>query len=155
MQVTYGRWFDSARKKVERLEAAITHLPQVNCLVRHYFADGMYAREMTIPSGTVVTGAVHKCENLAVLSKGRLLLATEAGPVEICAPHTLVVKPGHKNAALALEESVWTNFLPNPKNETDQDKLVEIFTESKASELIGGAENIQLAANRAAESIEA
>lgn len=140
----------SLRDKVDRLECALHDLPQVDCPVRHYFAPGMYAREILIPAGVVLVGAVHKMENLAVLSKGRMVLATENGPVEISAPHTLTVKPGDKNSATALEDCVWTNFLPNPTNETDLDQLVEIFTESKASDLIGGATNKQLAANRAA-----
>lgn len=126
-------------------------LPQVECPVRHFFAPGVYAREITIPAGSALVGAVHKTENLAVLSKGRMVLATEAGPVEICAPHILTVKPGDKNSAVALEESVWTNFLANPTNETNTDALVEIFTESKACELLGGKMNKQLCANRAPE----
>jgi hypothetical protein len=142
------------RAKVDRLEQALYGVPQVDCSVRHYFAPGMYAREITIPAGTVLTGAVHKMTNLAVLSKGRMLLATEGGAIEIQAPHTLTVHPGAKNAATAIEDCVWTNFLPNPTNETDVDKLVEVFTESKAADLIGGAQNVQLAANKAAEMIE-
>ena len=140
------------RARVDRLEQALHALPQVGCPIRHHFAPGMYAREMTIPSGTVLVGAVHKTENLAVLSKGRLLLATERGPVEICAPHILTVKPGDKNSATALEESVWTNFFPT--TETDPEKLVEMLTESKAADLLGGATNKQLAANEAAGKLE-
>lgn len=130
------------RQKVERLEALIQQLPQVDCPIRNYFAPGLYAREMTIPAGTTITGAVHKRENLAVLSKGRLLLATENGPVEISAPHILTVKPGAKNAATALEDSVWTNFFATET--TDLDALVEELTESTAAELIGGSQNKQL-----------
>lgn len=126
-------------------------MPQVDCPVREYFAPGVYAREITLPAGTVLVGAVHKVENLAILSKGRLVLATDNGPIEISAPYTLTVKPGAKNAATALEDSVWTNFLPNPTNETDQEKLVEMFTESKACELLGGSENKQLLANKSLE----
>ncbi len=70
------------------------------------------------------------------------------------APCTVTVKPGAKNAALALEESVWTNFLPNPDNETDTDRLVEVFTHSKASELLGGKDNPQLIAQREREKLE-
>lgn len=139
------------RERVERFERELEALPQVDCPVRHYFAPGLYAREMTIPAGAALVGAVHKSENLAVLSKGRMVLATAQGPVEIRAPHTLTVKPGDKNSAVALEDSVWTNFLANPSNETDLDVLVEVFTESRASDLLGGATNKQLAANRAAE----
>jgi hypothetical protein len=124
----------------------------VECPVKHYFAPGIYAREITIKKGTVLTGAIHKTENLAILSCGRLQLVTESGTIEISAPHILTVKPGTKNAAYALEDSVWTNFFPT--DETDVDKLVELLTESKASELLGGIDNKQLVANQAAERLE-
>ena len=149
MKVTYGRGFVDMRQKVSRLEAALCELPQVDCPIRHYFAPGLYAREITIPKDTVLTGAVHKAESIVVLSKGRLQLVTDSGPVEISAPHTMTCKPGAKNAAVALEDSVWTNFFAT--TETDTDKLVELLTESKASDLIGGTSNKQLSANKAKE----
>ncbi len=132
----------------QRLEAALETMPQVDCPIRHYFAPGLYARETTLPKGTVIVGAVHKTENLVVLSKGRILLATEDGPIEVSAPKTVTLKAGSKNSVTALEDSVWTNILANPTDEKDIDKLVEIFTESKASELLGGSENKQLLANK-------
>lgn len=141
------------RERVNRLEQSMLSVPQVDCPVRHYFAPGLYAREIRIPKGTVLTGAIHKTENLVVLSAGRLRLVTDDGTIEIAAPHTMTCKPGMKNAALALEDSVWTNFFPT--TETDTDKLVELLTESKASDLLGGSTNQQLAAPRAAEITEA
>lgn len=134
------------REKVLRLEATLNEQPQTDCPVRHYFAPGLYAREIRIPKGTVLVGAVHKRQNLAVLSAGRLQLVTDSGTVEISAPHTLTVMPGQKNAALALEDAVWTNFFAT--EETDPDKLVELLTESTAAELLGGPENKQLIHNR-------
>jgi len=138
-----------ARERVDRLEAAMLALPQTECPVRHHFAPGVYAREITIPKDTVLVGVVHKRDNLVVLSAGRLRLVTDDGTVEIAAPHTLLCKAGAKNAAVALEDSVWTNFFAT--DETDTDKLVELLTEATAEELLGGAKNKQLAANRAAE----
>ena len=142
----------SMRDKVENLEETLKNIPQVECPIKHYFAPGIYAREITIKKGTVLTGAIHKTENLAILSCGRLQLVTESGTIEISAPHILTVKPGTKNAAYAIEDSVWTNFFPT--EETDVDKLVELLTESKASELLGGIDNKQLVANQAAERLE-
>ena len=144
---------ETTREKVNRLEDALRSVPQVDCPIRHHFAPGIYAREITIPKGPVLTGAVHKQESLVVLSAGRLRLVTDDGTLEISAPHTMTCKPGAKNAALALEDSVWTNFFAT--EETDTDKLVEILTESKASDLLGGDTNQQLAANKAAEITEA
>lgn len=161
MKVTYGQGFFEVQKlapmreRVARLEQALMELPQVDCPVRHYFAPGLYAREMSIPAGTVVTGAVHKFENLIVVSKGRLQIVTEDGTREVVAGDIITCKVGMKNAVVALEDSRWTNFFPNPENVTNTDELVELYTESKASELLGGADNLQLAANKAAERIEA
>lgn len=160
MIVKYGPGFflkpaATMRERVYKLEAEASLLLQVDCPVRHYFAPGLYAREISIPAGTVVTGAVHKTENLIVVSLGRLRIVTNDGTREVAAGETLTCQAGMKNAVYALEDSRWTNFLPNPENCTDTDKLTELFTESKASELLGGADNKQLLANAAAERIEA
>lgn len=155
MVVTYGPGFEAARQKIDRLERALSEVPQVDCPVRHYFAPGLYAREITIPAGTALVGAVHRVDNLAVLSAGRLRLVVDGKAVEVAAPYVMACRAGIKNAAVALEDAVWTNFLPNPTNEDDTGKLAEMFTESKASDLLGGSTNKQLAANKAAESIEA
>lgn len=160
MRVTYGAGFFPStakpmRSKVEALQDAMIELPQVDCPIKHFFAPGLYAREITIPAGTVVTGAVHKTENIIVVSMGLLQVVTETGTQLVKAGDTIICKVGMKNAVYALEDSRWTNFLANPTNETDANKLVEIFTESKATDLLGGSTNLQLAANKAAELIEA
>lgn len=132
------------RERVDQLEQAINHAPPVDCPVRHYFAPGLYAREMSIAAGTVVVGAQHTSENLIVVSMGRLKIVTEDGTKEVQAGDTLTCKAGMKNAVVALEDSRWTNFFPNPDNETDTEKLAERLTTSKACELLGGCENQQL-----------
>lgn len=142
-----------AREKVLRLEASMLSVPQAECPVQHHFAPGMYAREITIPKGVVVVGAIHKTNNLVVLSKGRLRMATTEGTQDISAPHTMICMAGAKNTVLALEDSVWTNFFPT--DETDVDRLVEILTESKACELLGGSLNPQLLANQETQKLEA
>lgn len=130
-----------AREKVFALENSMVEIEPAECPIRHFFAPGQYAREMTVPKGVVAVGAIHKTDNLVILSKGRMLLATPGGPVEIAAPHTMICKAGTKNSAIALEDSVWTNFFPT--EETDTEKLVELLTESKACELQGGSKNTQ------------
>ncbi len=124
-------------------------LPQVDCPIRHHFAPGIYAREISIPAGTVVVGVVHKTDNLIIVSMGRLRIVTDEGTAEVCAGDTFTCKAGTKNAVLALENSRWTNLLPNPDNITDTAQLVELFTFAKETELLGGANNKQLAANAA------
>lgn len=134
-------------EKINVLESALNHMPQVQCPVRHFFSDGLFAREISIPAGTVLTGAEHKTEHIAILHKGKLRMLRENGTEDISAPCTFIAKPGNKNAGVALEDSVWTSFYPNPDNEQCIDVLVERHTTSKASELLGGAENVQLLSN--------
>ena len=135
----------SVREKVERLERTIEAMPQVACPVRHYFVPGMYAREMTIPAGVVLTGAVHKTEHLSTISAGRIMVQTDDGALEIKAPCTFVSKPGAKRAGYALETTVWTTY--HATETTDLDALVEELTESTAAELLGGPMNKQLLAS--------
>jgi hypothetical protein len=130
------------REKVLQLEREIQKLPQVDCPVRHYFAPGMAAREMTIPAGVVITGAVHRHEHLCTVSKGRLLVSTDDGMREIAAPYTFTSKAGSKRVGYALEETVWTTY--HATDTTDIDKLIEEITESTNAELLGGSDNAQL-----------
>lgn len=130
------------RQKVQALEDEIAKYPQVDCPVKHYFVPGMYAREITIPAGVVLTGAVHRTEHLSTISAGRIAVETGEGVMEISAPYTFVSKPGAKRAGFALETTVWTTY--HATGTTDLDALCEELTESTAAELMGGSRNKQL-----------
>lgn len=143
------------REKLDTLVKEMMGMPQAHCPVREFFSPGVYAREITIPKGTVLVGAVHKTQNLAVLSMGRLRLVTESGTTEIeASPTPMTVQPGGMNAALALEDSVWTNYFANPTNERDPRKLVEMLSESSYDELLGGCKNQQLLAHAERQRLE-
>lgn len=130
---------------LDRLEEEMMHRPQVECPIREHFSPGLYAREITIPKGACIIGAIHKTQNMAVLSRGRLRVITDGGAVEIEAHAVMTVHPGTRNAVFALEDSVWTNY--HPTTETDPNKLVEMFTHSRRDELAGGPRNQQLLSN--------
>jgi len=140
--------------KIRELEAHIQqNLDQVSCPVRHYFvnnADGkpcMMAREMTIPAGVMLTGAMHKTEHLNTISAGRIIVYTEhddgtTSQTEVAAPNTFISQPGIKRAGFALEETVWTTY--HVTATTDIDALVEELTDMRNCELLGGRDNVQL-----------
>jgi hypothetical protein len=136
-------------EKICQLESEIQKLPQVDCPVRHYFAPGMAAREMTIPAGVVLTGAVHRHEHLCTISKGRILVSTDDGMKELAAPCTIISKPGAKRVGYAIEETVWTTY--HATDTTDVDALIEEITESTQAQLLGGVDNVQLQLNRLAD----
>lgn len=97
------------RDKIEEIEQALLGLPQVECPIRNFFSDGLFAREMTIPAGTVLTGAEHTTEHISILSKGKLRMLRDDGETEdVSAPYIVISKPGEKRTAYAVEESVLT-----------------------------------------------
>ncbi|MFM0151448.1 hypothetical protein [Paraburkholderia sediminicola] len=131
---------------VNRLEAEVNKLPQVECPVWHHFAPGLYARQMLIRAGTVLTGAVHKTEHLCIVS-GDINVTTDDGVQRIRNLQLVIAsKPGTKRAGYAHEDTIWTTV--HATTETDLDKLVEELVEATSQQLLGGSENTQLLANR-------
>jgi hypothetical protein len=98
---------------IYRLEAELLKLPQVEMPVDHDFCNGLYARTMHIPAGTVLTGAVHKDESFSA----------KVGPgfMSVTKPHT-------KRAGVALTDVEVTTFHANPTNETDPKTIWDMYT---------------------------
>lgn len=113
--------------RVMRLEAALQAGPIKQPKLRHFFAPGIYGREITLDAGDVLTSKVHKQSDLNILSKGRIAFTTDIEVLEVEAPYTFISPPGAKRAGFALTEVVWTTITPNPTNETDLAKLESLF----------------------------
>lgn len=127
---------------VNRLEQESRLYPQVHCPVWNHFAPGLYARQMFIPKGTVLTGAVHKTEHLCIVS-GVINVTTDEEVIRIeGAQRIFVSKPGSRRAGFSIEDTWWTTV--HATTETDLEKLVLELTESTADQLCGGSENLQL-----------
>ena len=117
-------------------------MPQVTIPVVDRFSKGIYAREITIPAGTCLTGRVHKYENLNILSKGDMSVMTETGVVRVQAPFTVVSPPGTKRIAYAHTECVWTTI--HGTNETDVDKIELEFTAADETEYLSFVGSLQI-----------
>lgn len=76
----------------------------------HTFAQGLYAREVTLPAGSTAVGYRHTQEHICIISKGRVQVVTEDGTREIVAPATMIIPAGRKNCVHAIEETVWTTI---------------------------------------------
>lgn len=90
-------------------------LPQ--CTVKHYFTPQdekfgsyTYAREMTIPTDTVIIGKIHRHRHLNIISQGKVSVITEHGPKHYTAPCTFVSEMGTKRAVHAKEGTIWTTI---------------------------------------------
>ena len=116
----------SLRDKVNLIEGEMRKCEQREIPIKHYFSPGVYAREITIPADTLLTGRVHKYAQLNILSGGEISVLTEDGIVRVKAPFTVVSPPGTKRIAYAHTECTWTTILHT--EETDPDKIEELFT---------------------------
>ena len=130
------------REQIIRAEQEMKKLPQVELKVVNHFSAGVYARELHIPAGVTLTGRIHKKENLNILSQGEMMVTTEAGLVHVKAPFTVVSPPGTKRIATALTDCIWTTI--HGTDETDIDKICEIFTAENEEEYLAYQETLKL-----------
>lgn len=112
-----------SRKSVERLEAHLLQLPEVEIKTEHRFAPGIYIRQVTIPAGVVATGAACKIEHLSVMVRGRMRALADGAMRDIDGYHEWIAPAGVKRVGVALEETVWFTVYPNPGDERDLDVL--------------------------------
>ena len=113
------------RHFISEAERKIALMPPVDPVMRHHFSKGIYAREMFIPAGTVLTGKIHRHEHLNIISCGDISVLTEEGPRRIVAPYTVVSAPGTKRLGYAHADTVWTTI--HATHETDLELLEEEF----------------------------
>ena len=88
--------------------------------IKHSFAPGIYAREMTIPEGTLLLGKIHKHRHHNFLMKGSIIVLTESNGEELLqAPLMIVSEPGTQRIGYAVTDTVWTTVHENKDNSED------------------------------------
>jgi hypothetical protein len=107
------------REQILNIERFILDCPQVETPTTHYFSPGIYAREMFIPAGTVLTGAVHKTEHL-VQFVGDITVLTDGGMQRLTGRHTFVSKPGAKRVGYAHADTWCTGFFATDKTDIEE-----------------------------------
>jgi len=130
------------RDKIFTLEAMMKKQPQLELKVIDHFSYGVYARELHIPAGTLLTGEIHKLENLNILSEGCISVMTEDGVKRVQAPFTIVSPPGTKRIAFAHTDCVWTTV--HGTFEKDIDKIKEFFIATSEQEYLAYCGQLEL-----------
>lgn len=132
--------------RIDALEDGIRRdLIEVDLPVTHHFSLDVYAREMFIPKGTVLTGKIHKFENLNIMSKGELSILMEDGSVKrVKAPFTVVSPPGTRRVAYAHEDTIWTTIHGTPL--TDLEEIESKFVAQNDGEFLAFVEAQKLLA---------
>ncbi len=96
------------------------HLKAKDFTVRHYFAHGVYMRELHIPKDMIVVGKIHKYPCLAMLTKGKMELLVDGEIVNVTAPKISVSPAGIKRIGRALEDSIFITAHATPKTDADE-----------------------------------
>ncbi len=113
---------------IYRLEEKMKAFPQIDIPVDHQFCHGVYARTITIPAGTLLTGAVHKDECFFLVRSGSILLTTDGEPVKAETGFMVMSKAESKRVGFAIEETVVTTFHANPLEIKEPQELWEHLT---------------------------
>lgn len=104
-------------------------------ITRHHFADGVYIREMFIPAGVLLTGAIHRTQHLSVMCRGDISILSVAGLKRFSGETVMVpTVPGVKRVGFAHADTVWIDVHPNPDNERDLQKLWDRFYHNERPE---------------------
>ena len=80
--------------------------------VQHHFSDGLYARELFIPAGVCLVGALHKTKHMYMVVSGKCRVSSQYGNQEIVAPFMGETLPGTKRVIYALTDCVWVTYHP-------------------------------------------
>lgn len=123
LEGTGERAHEIAMAKVDLVAALMKEgMPILDVDPVHRFVPGMYARELTMPAGSVWISKIHKTEHFCVALSGLADVWTEeSGVVRIEGPRVMVTKPGTRRVLFILEEATWVTF--HPINETDVDVI--------------------------------
>lgn len=120
--VKHGTKMDR-RAAIQLVEDETLKLPQVDQPLNHYFANGLYWREIFNPKGCIITTKIHGEQNISIITKGRLGCITEDGEEILEAPAMFITKPGTKRVLYAQEDTIFNTVHPNPTNSRDIEEL--------------------------------
>jgi len=94
-------------ERIEAMESMMLDQPQVEIPVDERFINGMYAREILIPKGTLLTGRVYREGYMDIMISGDIAVATPTGTKRMTGANIMEAPPGRKRAGYAFEDTRW------------------------------------------------
>lgn len=92
--------------------------------LNHYRIPGVYARELKLKAGTVLTGKIHNFESIGILAQGRMRILTSSGAFIVEAPYVTVDQPGIKRLGVCETDCTFVSI-----HRTDAEELSDIEDE--------------------------
>lgn len=99
------------KERLSILVKELGQMEQVDCPLRHYFAPGVYLREIFMPADSVVIGKIHRTEHFNIIQKGRVRVAHGDGTTMVLeGPCTFVSKAGVQKTLYIETDTIWTTI---------------------------------------------
>ena len=105
---------------IYQLQEIMKDFPQAPVVTRHHFSDGMYAREMIMPAGCIVVGALHKTKHLFSLVSGQCEVSSVYERENITAPYLGETVPGTKRVIYSETGCTWVTYHPTHLTNIDE-----------------------------------
>jgi quercetin dioxygenase-like cupin family protein len=94
--------------KIQEIKEASRNLPQVTMPTKHFLVDGMYARQILIPSGTFFVGRRHKkVHYFMILTGGAWVTGDDGKPHNLKAGMLFMCLPDTQRMGLTYEDTVF------------------------------------------------
>ncbi|MGB1226466.1 MAG: hypothetical protein ACPG9K_01130 [Poseidonibacter sp.] len=97
----------------------------------HSFSDGIYAREIFMPKGSLIIGHVHNTTHLNIVSTGSALVSIDGEIQRITAPYTFESESGCRKILYIEEDMFWTTI--HKTDDRDLDSLTHTLIDLDAS----------------------
>jgi len=105
---------------IYQLQEIMKDFPKADVVTRHHFSDGMYAREMVMPAGSIVVGALHKSKHLFSVVSGECEVSSVHEREKIVAPYLGETVPGTKRVIYSETGCTWIGFFPTKLTDIDE-----------------------------------
>ena len=133
--------FVPSKEQIERLQAEMYLMPQVQLETEHYFSGGMYCRKLMRPAGTLIVGKVHKEAHFFMCTKGEIIAWSETGMRKLGPGDIIESKPGTKRVTLALSDAIGITIHKTDK--TDLDEIEAELIEPDETALFDSGNNVK------------
>ena len=113
--------------RVAEMEQHLLKMPQVEMEVDDLYINGMYARKLTIPADTVLTGRVHKQDYINVMVSGDIAVTVGGEVKRLNAFELIPGQAGQKRVGYTFAETVWLTIDPADKEVEDMVNHISCF----------------------------
>jgi hypothetical protein len=106
-------------EQIKRLQSAMLAIQCEQPKPNHFFAPGMYLRELTVPAGMLIVGKIHRHAHFLLVLKGRAEVVSEFGRMTVEDGHISISPPGVKRVVLAIEDTQFVTVHVNKEDSQD------------------------------------